>query len=172
MAAILDALSDRTDAGVDLARIGAFGVSLGGYYAARVAAYEPRVRALASLSGPYNFGDLWAKLPGLTRATSTLKSRAADEDEGRERALALDLTGVCARIAVPALFVTGRRDGIVPWQQTEQLARETPASQFVLHDDGNHGCSNVTARVRPAIADWMAAQLAPPEEIDPKPRRS
>ncbi|HEX4033126.1 MAG TPA: alpha/beta hydrolase [Solirubrobacteraceae bacterium] len=160
VAAILGALAERPNAGVDLGQIGAFGVSLGGYYAARVAAYDPRVRALASLSGPYNFGEIWAKLPGLTRATFTLKSGAADEEEGRERALALDLAGVCERIAVPALFVTGRRDAVVPWQQTEQIARQTPTSKFVLHEDGNHGCSNLTALARPAIADWMAEQLA------------
>ena len=157
--AALDALAARADAGVDLERVGAFGVSLGGYYAPRVAAFEPRVRAVASLSGPYTFGEIWDALPGLTRATFTLKSASHDDDEARERALALDLTGVCERIAVPALFVTGRRDGVVPWEQTERIARQTPRAEFVLHDGGNHGCSNLTSLVRPAIADWMAAQL-------------
>jgi 2,6-dihydroxypseudooxynicotine hydrolase len=159
VAAALDAVAARADAAVDLERVGAFGVSLGGYYAPRVAAFEPRVRAVASLSGPYNFGEIWDTLPALTRATFTLKSASGDDGEARERALELDLAGVCERIGVPALFVTGRSDRVVPWEQTERIARQTPAAEFVLHDAGNHGCSNLTSLVRPAIADWMAAQL-------------
>src|SRR5919106_1109759 len=50
VAAALDALAGRTD--VDLDRVGAAGVSLGGYYAPRAAAFEPRLRAAAGVSGP------------------------------------------------------------------------------------------------------------------------
>ena len=50
MAALLDALAGRDD--VDLERIGAAGVSLGGYYAPRAAAFEPRIKAVAAISGP------------------------------------------------------------------------------------------------------------------------
>jgi len=155
--AMLDWIAERDD--LDLARLGIFGVSLGGYYATRVAAYEPRIRAVVGLSGPYNFGEIWTGLPSLTKQTFTAKAQAADEAEGRERAHELDLTGVCARISAPALFVTGKRDGVVPWEQTERMARETTGAAFVLHDDGNHGCSNLSCEVRPALADWMRDQL-------------
>ena len=101
--AMLDALAPRTD--LDLARVGIFGVSLGGYYAARATAYERRIRALVGLSGPYNFGEIWPGLPALTQRAFTVKAHAVDESEGRERARELDLAGVCERIAVPALFV-------------------------------------------------------------------
>ena len=59
--AVADYLKGRDD--VDPDRIGVFGVSLGGYYAARSAAYEPRVRAAVELAGPYRFDLDWDTLP-------------------------------------------------------------------------------------------------------------
>ena len=90
VAALLDSLDGRR---VDLDRVGALGVSLGGYYAPRAGAFEPRLKAVAGLSGPYNFAEIWDGLPPLTRETFTAKSFSADEEEGREKASALDLDG-------------------------------------------------------------------------------
>jgi 2,6-dihydroxypseudooxynicotine hydrolase len=154
---MLDALAGRDD--LDCARLGIFGVSLGGYYAARVAATESRIRALVALSGPYNFGAIWESLPALTRAAFAAKAQATNDADARERARALDLADICERISVPALYATGRRDGLVPWEQTERAAKETPGATFVLYEDGNHGCSNLTATARPALADWMRDRL-------------
>ena len=50
-------------------------------------AFEPRLKAVAGLSGPYNFGEFWEGLPPLTRETFTTKSFSTDEEEGREKAL-------------------------------------------------------------------------------------
>jgi dienelactone hydrolase len=157
VAALLDALTGRDD--VDLALVGAFGVSLGGYYAPRAGAFEPRLRAVAGLSGPFNFGECWDGVPPLTRETFVAKSGARDEDEGRARAAELDLSGVMERLTQPALFVTGRLDRLIPWEQTERQAREAPNGLFVMHEDGNHGCANVPYKARPLIADWMREQL-------------
>ena len=52
--AALDFLERPGD--LDLGRVGLAGVSLGGYYASRAAAYEPRVRAAVGISGPFDFG--------------------------------------------------------------------------------------------------------------------
>jgi 2,6-dihydroxypseudooxynicotine hydrolase len=134
-------------------------VSLGGYYAPRVAAYEPRVVAVAGISGPFRFGDMWDDLPPMTRQTFTVKSGAKDEQEGRRIALTLDLEGVCERITIPALYVTGRLDRLIPWQQTERQARESPKGTFVNFPTGNHGVSNLPSKARPLIADWLADQL-------------
>ena len=158
VAPLLDAIADRVD--LDHDRIGAMGVSLGGYYAPRVAAFEPRIKAVVGLSGSFCFGEIWEGLPPMTRETFALKSRAANDEEARERAMALDLSGVCERIDVPALYVTGKLDRLIPWEQTERQAKETPDGQFVCYPAGNHGCSNMPYRARPAIADWMRERLA------------
>ncbi|MBV9604392.1 MAG: alpha/beta fold hydrolase [Solirubrobacterales bacterium] len=158
VAAMLDALGGRDD--LDLERVGAVGVSLGGYYAPRAAAFEPRLKAIAGISGPYEFGEHWDELPPLTREAFVVKSGARDEAEGRERAAALSLRGIASEIAQPALFLTGGLDRIVPWQQTERAAREAPNGTFVLFEHGSHVCSNVPYLYRPLVADWMAEQLA------------
>lgn len=164
VAAFLDELSRRAEPRIDLTRVGAAGVSLGGYYAPRAAAFEPRIRAVAAISGPYDFGEIWEQLPPLTREAFTVfgtRPPASDERDARARAGELSLHGVAARITQPALFVTGGLDRIVPWEQTERAASETPNGSFVLYAQGSHVCSNVPYRYRPLVGDWMAERLAP-----------
>src|SRR5262249_14668782 len=52
VAAVLDAVEPRPE--LDLGRVGAVGVSLGGQYVVRAAAFEPRLNAIASVSDPYD----------------------------------------------------------------------------------------------------------------------
>ena len=156
-AAVLDILDGRED--LDLERVGALGVSMGGYYAPRAAAFEPRIRAVAGISGPFNFGALWDQLPELTRATFANKSGASDDDDARARALALDLDGVLERLDRPALFVTGRHDRLIPAESTERQALAAPQGSYVVLEDGNHVCANVPYLSRPLVADWLRERL-------------
>jgi dipeptidyl aminopeptidase/acylaminoacyl peptidase len=155
--AVLDAIAARTD--LDLDRVGLFGVSLGGYYAPRVLAFEPRVKAGVGLSGPYRFSDIWDHVPPQTRETFVAKSFARDDEEGRAKAAELDLSGVAERIRQPYLAITGKLDRLIPWEQTERAAREAPNGTFLLHEDGNHGCANVPYKTRPVAADWLRERL-------------
>jgi pimeloyl-ACP methyl ester carboxylesterase len=158
VAAMLDAVADRDD--LDHERVGAAGVSMGGYYAPRAAAFEPRIRAQAGISGPYDMSANWDSLPSLTRETFQHHVGAASPEEARERAAELDLTGVAERIDVPSLVITGRLDRLIPWQDTKRIADEIPGAEWVLYDDGTHVCNNLPYRYRPLVADWMADQLA------------
>jgi dipeptidyl aminopeptidase/acylaminoacyl peptidase len=139
--------------------VGAAGVSLGGYYAPRAAAGEPRLRAVAGVSGPYDLGDCWDGLPALTRETFRHHSGARDDDEARAKAHELDLASVIAELRQPVLLVTGKRDAIIPWQQTERIAREAADASFVLYEEGTHVCNNMPYRYRPLVADWLAEEL-------------
>jgi dipeptidyl aminopeptidase/acylaminoacyl peptidase len=158
VAAMLDALSGRDD--VDLDRVGAAGVSMGGYYAPRAAAFEPRIKAVAGISGPYDMSANWDNLPALTRETLQHHSGASSPDEARARAAELSLSGVAERIEQPALIVTGRLDRLIPWQDTKRIADDIPGADWVLYDDGTHVCNNLPFRYRPLVADWMADRLA------------
>src|SRR6185312_5736463 len=65
--AVVDYLMTRDD--LDTARIGLWGVSLGGYYAPRAAAFEKRIKACLALGGPYDWQEAWGGLAELTRET-------------------------------------------------------------------------------------------------------
>ncbi|MQA78014.1 MAG: alpha/beta hydrolase [Streptosporangiales bacterium] len=158
-AVILDAVSALD--GVDASRIGVWGVSLGGYYAPRIASGDPRVRACVALAGPYDFGACWDQLPALTRDAFRVRSWSADDDEARGVAHTLSLDGRTASIRCPLLVVTGRLDRLIPYRDAERLASEAAGqTTLLLLDDGNHGCMNVAARHRQKTADWMTVQLS------------
>ncbi len=135
--------------GIDAGRIGIWGVSLGGYYAARVAGGDHRVRATIALCGPYCLGDIWDQLPELSRAAFTVRSKSGSDEQARAAASQLSLDGVGAKITAPLLIIAGQRDRIFPWQDAERLHQEVGQnSELMLLPDGNHGCANVTYKHR------------------------
>ena len=138
--AVIDFLQTRTD--LDAGRIGLWGVSLGGYYA------------------PYDFGTAWDGLPDLTREAFRVRSRCKTQDEARRHAGTLTMKDAAARIACPIYIMNGKLDRIVPWQDSERLAREVKGPvELLLIEDGNHIANNRAYRWRPHSADWMARQL-------------
>jgi dienelactone hydrolase len=159
VAAVLDFVATRRD--LDAKRIGLSGVSLGGYYAPRAAAFDKRIKACMALGGPFNWAEAWDGLPGLTRAAFRVRSRCATEDAARAHAATLSLEGIAQRIACPMFIMNGRLDRIVPAQDAERLAREvTGPVELLIIEDGNHIANNRAYRWRPFGGDWMAEQLS------------
>src|SRR6185437_10720747 len=155
--AVVEFLQDR--AGLDADRIGLFGVSLGGYYAARAAAYEKRLRAVVSLAGPYRLDLDWDDRPAQTRATFQARSGARSAEEARAKAAELTLEAAAPLIETPLLVVGGARDTIAPAYHQERLAQEAKAAELALYPDGNHGVTNRAYESRSRMADWLAAHL-------------
>lgn len=156
-AAAVDWILDRP--ALDPARIGFFGVSLGGYYAGRAAAFEPRLRATASLCGAYQFDLDWDNLPALTRGAFQQRSGAASPEQARTIAGTLTLAGAAERITAPLLVIGGARDRLLPRHHAERLAQEAPGSELVMYEDGNHGITNRPFESRSLVADWFAGHL-------------
>ena len=156
--AVLDYLGTRGD--LDSARVGVWGVSLGGYYAPRAAAFDKRIKACIALSGPFEWVEYFDKLPELTRNTFQVRSRSRTMAEARERAATLTLKNVAKNITCPLFVVAGKQDGIVPWEEGERLAAAVsgPVVRCFL-DDGNHVANNRVYRWRGQSADWMARHL-------------
>jgi dipeptidyl aminopeptidase/acylaminoacyl peptidase len=156
--AVVDSIETRPD--VDSSRIGLWGVSLGGYYAPRAAAFEPRLKACIALSGPYDFGAAWDGLPELTREAFRVRSHCATQADAKRNAATLTLEGVASRIACPMFIVTGKLDRVVPWRDAERLAREVKGPcELLVIEDGGHVANNRGYRWRPQSADWMAERL-------------
>ncbi|MBO0776483.1 MAG: alpha/beta hydrolase, partial [Actinobacteria bacterium] len=133
--------------------------SLGGYYGARAAAFEPRIRALVICGGSYDYGALIRDRPPHSLATFRYGCGAATAEEAYQFAGRMTLAGVAERITQPMTVVFGKQDRLVPWQQAVRVAQEAPGGQLWLFDEGNHVCMNITYRWRPQAADWLADQL-------------
>lgn len=156
--AVFDWLQGRDD--LDTARAGLWGVSLGGYYAPRAAAFEKRVKACIGLAGPYNMGAAWDTLPDITREAFRVRAKCASPEEARRHALTLSLEGVAPQITCPLFIVTGKLDRVIPWRDAERLAREVSGPvELLIIEDGNHVASNRTYLYRAQTADWMAERL-------------
>jgi 2,6-dihydroxypseudooxynicotine hydrolase len=155
--AALDFLSGRKDLALD--QVGAIGFSLGGYYAPRVAAFEPRCRAAVGISGPYCLSDYWDERPTMTKETFRHHARAANEQEAKEKAATLTLEGVAERIAQPLLVITGDCDRLVPWRETKRIADEAPNATWKLYEGGNHVVNNMPYKYKALAADWLRQKL-------------
>jgi 2,6-dihydroxypseudooxynicotine hydrolase len=157
-AAIIDHLA--TVPSLDPDRVGVWGVSLGGYYAPRVASGDERVKACIALAGPFTFADNWDSLPSLTRAAFAVRSFSLDAETARARASELTLAGRAERIRCPLLAVMGKLDRLIPWQQAERLVKEAGGpAELLLLEKGNHGCANLAPFHRYRAADWAAEKL-------------
>jgi 2,6-dihydroxypseudooxynicotine hydrolase len=158
VSAALDALIKRSD--FDSSRIGLAGVSLGGYYAPRAAAYEPRVKAAVGNCGPWNFGECWDSLPGLTRAAFRYHSGATNDEDAKAHAHQLSLDGSAQRIKQPLLIIHGKLDKLIPWQHAHKIVDAVGSNaQLAMFENGNHVCNNIPYIYRPLTADWLKEKL-------------
>ena len=160
--AVCDWIEERSD--LDAKRIAIWGVSLGGYYAPRAAAYEKRIKACIALSGPFDWQTIWDRLPELTRDTFRVRSHSKTLDEARANARKLTLVDAAKNIQCPIFVVAGRQDRLVPAADAERLARGVRGPvELMVVEDGGHNANNRPYRYRSRTADWLAGQFGLPK---------
>ena len=161
-AAVVDWIETRND--LDAKQVAIWGVSLGGYYAPRAAAYEKRIKACIALSGPFEWDRIWDGLPDLTRETFRVRSHSKDEMQARSVAKTLTMKEAAPRITCPIFIVTGRQDRLVPASHAEQLAKAVSGLvELLIVEDGGHNANNRPYRYRSRTADWLAGQFGIPK---------
>ena len=158
VSAVIDFVLSRDD--LDGGCIGVCGISTGGYYAPRAAAFDGRIRACVGVAGFHHMADCWDNMPLLTRKGFRHAWGAKDLDEARERSMAITLKGVATKITCPLLIIHGALDRIVPVSQGETIVAEASGpKEFALFPDGNHVCNNIPYKYRPLAADWLREAL-------------
>ncbi len=154
IAAVIDHLLTRSD--LDGDRIAVGGISYGGLFACRAAAFDDRVKAAVSVSSWYTPAG---RYPGIDRISQV----ALRQYMGDDPAAVMDeitMAGAAERITVPLLQVYGGLDKASPPEHAYQVeAVVRGPTTTVVFEDGVHVCNNLYPIVRPLIADWLAGIL-------------
>jgi 2,6-dihydroxypseudooxynicotine hydrolase len=156
--AVIDVLEQRSD--LDPARIGIWGVSLGGYFAPRATCFEKRIKACVALSGAYQRSSNFDGRPIINVEAFRVRTKSANLEEAGKVALRMSLAGIAKNITCPIYLVAGTKDRLTPHTAAEKLASEVsgPCVLSVI-EGGNHVVNNLWYRYRDQTADWMATQL-------------
>jgi fermentation-respiration switch protein FrsA (DUF1100 family) len=170
--AAYDYLLTRDD--VDHDRIGMFGLSLGGYYAPRVASMDTRYKLCCVMGANHNWGEMQVRR--LKREGDNPVPHYWDHvmwvfgkdtmDDFMDWAPNMDLTPEIANMECPCFIMHGSRDRQIPVEYAEQSrdqAVNAKVDYFITmpeHFEIEHcGADNGTFS-RDMIADWMAETFA------------
>jgi dienelactone hydrolase len=167
--ACVDFLEGRAD--VDAQRIGIMALSLGGYYAPRAAAFEPRLKCCVLWGAIWSVPELleWVRTQDESEVSVPLDEQfrwvmgAASVDAAREQLADWELADVMHRIRVPVLTVHGANDRQAPLfvaERTHAAAVNSPRRElraFALDEGGAEHCQidNPTMGT-----DYMCAWIA------------
>jgi alpha-beta hydrolase superfamily lysophospholipase len=163
----------RTRDDVDPTRIAVMGISLGGYYAVRCAALEPRFAGVVAWGAIWDYHSRWkARLAATSDVPMSVPLRhiawalgVANTDDALHVLKDWRLEGVARKIVVPALVVHGGHDQQVPMSDAAALLDEIGSHdktllEFPAGRPGAEHCQlDSPAPAMQAIADWLASRL-------------
>jgi 2,6-dihydroxypseudooxynicotine hydrolase len=133
-------------------------------WSARAAAFEKRLKACISLSGPYSWVEIFDSRNELSREAFKVRSHSRTMEEAREKAKTLTLQGVAKNITCPIYIVGGELDHLTPPQNAERIAAEVSGPKVLdIVKGGNHVVNNRRYRYQTQTADWLARQLGLPK---------
>lgn len=169
-AACVDYLSARDD--VDSDSIGIMALSLGGYYAPRAAAFDPRLKCCVAWGAIWDLDACWenceANGTGSVRLEDQLKwvTGLHDLEALRRETARFNLEHVANRIQCPLLVVHGANDRQAPLWTAERTvssavnSRRAQLRVFTLEEGGAEHCQldNVPLGVD-FMHDWIAEVL-------------
>jgi dipeptidyl aminopeptidase/acylaminoacyl peptidase len=151
---------------VDPNRVALLGISMAGYYAPRVAAFEKRLKALVAWSGCYSvLDDLYDWCEHL-RPTCQRLLGGVDDEEARRQLKDFTMAGIAKNITCPTLITHGADDRLMHVEGARRLFNEIGAKDKTLkiNDDPNDGgrihCSHdFWAHNVPYMLDWLEEHL-------------
>jgi dienelactone hydrolase len=162
--ACIDYLISRPE--VDANRIAIMGISMAGYYAPRIAAFEKRIKALVAWSGCYNIlDDLYDYCVHLQPTLQRLLGHVSHE-EARRRLKDFTMAGVAQNITCSTLITHGAEDTLMSVEGAKRLFDEIGAEDKMLRIYGKsdaggriHCSHDYWAHNVPYMLDWLEERL-------------
>jgi len=162
--ACLDYLISRAE--VDPNRIALIGISMAGYYAPRVAAFDNRVKALIDWSGCYSIlDDLYDFCHPLQPTVQRLLGGVSHE-EARKRLKDFTMAGIAQSITCSTLITHGDKDTLMSVEGAKRLFAEIGAKDKTLRiyneQDGAgriHCSHDYWAQNVPYMLDWLEERI-------------
>jgi dipeptidyl aminopeptidase/acylaminoacyl peptidase len=164
IAPLLDLLAEHQ--AVDIERVGLVGCSMGGYYAGRLAAFEPRFRCTALLGCCFNVhDDLYEFLPRIRPQLQWITGTFED-GPARARLREFDLGPHLHRVRRPIYVMHGAGDPVVSPEAATKTAAALPDDVKTVRiwtSDGLGGSIHCgldnPMQVFPALCDWVGDHL-------------
>jgi dienelactone hydrolase len=171
--AALEYLCGRPD--VNPKRVAVMGFSMGGYYAPRAAAMEPRFAACVAWGGHFDYHEAWVRRRKIMESGGTKISAPSfqlpwvlgmpDMEACMKKLEGYRLAGVAERIQCPFYCIHGENDNIVPLEFALRLhdavsAKDKTLRVLTAHDGGSDHCQEDNRQVGVnLVADWLAQRL-------------
>ncbi len=158
--AAIDFLARNKSDVVDLKRVGVMGRSMGGYYAARSAAKEPRVKAAVVFDAVFDIrSDVYDFFPPVRRAINW-DLGVNTEEEARERLGKFNLAGVAEQMKCPILIIHGEDDYVTSPDGARKLYGAIKHKDKTLKwYKAGHGVSAFRAEATAYVFDWFREKL-------------
>jgi cephalosporin-C deacetylase-like acetyl esterase len=165
--AAFDYLATRSD--VDLDRVAIVAMSLGGYYAPRIAAMDPRYKACIAWGAIWDYHATWVKR--LERIKQAALPVPADHllwacgvnnyDDALKKIENFKLDGVAQKVTCPFMLMHGAADAQVSMAEAQKLfdtiASKDKTFRVFTEDEGGaqHCQRDYVTRAVDVVADWI-----------------
>ena len=165
--AAFDYLTTRPD--VDLDRVGIVAMSLGGYYAPRIAAMDPRYKACIAWGAIWDYHATWVKR--LERIKQAALPVPADHllwacgvnnyDDALKKIENFKLDGVAQKVTCPFMLMHGAADAQVSMAEAQKLfdtigSKDKTFRVFTEEEGGAQHCQrDYVTRAVDVVADWL-----------------
>ncbi|MBT3906306.1 MAG: alpha/beta fold hydrolase [Rhodospirillaceae bacterium] len=174
-AAAFDYLGTRAE--VNAARVGVMGYSFGGYYAARIAAMEPRYKIGVAMSAlHWDLAGWQQKIFDRQSGNATSTPQSAfhfrwimghldDAQAAIEKAKKFSMVDLAPKMTTPFMIVHGDNDKVVPVASAhklyEAIGSSNKALKILTSEDGGHYHAQADNRQvgTDVLADWIAENI-------------
>jgi pimeloyl-ACP methyl ester carboxylesterase len=163
--AVLNWVKKNLKKEVDTKRVGIGAVSMGGYMAARCAAFEPRFKVCMILGAVWSYYDIWKNRPDNHPLAEIVQHIVGADNmtEARERLKKFTLKGVANKIKMPTYILHGEddRQNFVEnaYQVNEALTCEHVMEIVPKGESGSAHCSVDDFTKTFNMYDWIEKKI-------------